>query len=108
MVNADDTHDANAIHPLKVSSRLGLPLHQIIQALATRLLHTLKAEFDVDGQRLLVLVVVLENIEPAKDRALVIRCSSPNKLPILFVHDQGEGIGVPTVGFERLSHDFSF
>ena len=101
----NETHNANAVRSFKVSSRLRLPLDELIETLAARLLHTLKAELDVDRQRLLVLVVVLQDIEPAKDRPLVVGRASPNELTILLVHNQGERISVPAIGFQCLSNN---
>ena len=68
------TDDADAVHAIKVAGvALGrFRLDEVIEALATVLLHALKAETHVYRKSLLKLGMGFKHIDPAKNRALVI------------------------------------
>ena len=93
------TYDADAVNTTKPTlfALRSLRLDQIVEALAAVLLHSLKAEshvhWEIEPKRL----VCLENIEPAKDGALVVRRSTPNQPARLLVDDKGERLRVPPI-----------
>lgn len=72
MALRENAHNANAIDAFEVTTFLRLALNELIEALAATLLHTFETDNEIDRKWELVLVVVLEHIEPSQNRTLVI------------------------------------
>ena len=53
------TYNAYTVHSVKVAALLGFTNDELVKALATALLHTLEAKHDINGERKVLLVVVL-------------------------------------------------
>ena len=86
--------DAAIVHLLHELGILSLHQHRV-QPLAAALLHTLEAEFEVDGNLEATLFVTLEGVYPAQHGAFVVSGASPVQLSVNLGEDPG--VGVPTV-----------
>ena len=65
-------YNAHTIDAIKPATGFGLLFDEGIETFAARLFHALEATSEVDRELLSMLEVVLENVEPAKDRTLVV------------------------------------
>jgi len=59
------THDADTIYPIEITSLQGFSTDKFIQTFAATLFHPLEAENEVDWQRELLFMMVLQHIEPS-------------------------------------------
>lgn len=75
---------------------LSFEQNKIIKTLRARLLHTLKAHLQVNREVQAQVLVSLNDIEPSKNRALVITASATEKTALIILN-QLEGIGIPAV-----------
>jgi hypothetical protein len=80
---------------------LGLKQDKVIKTLRARLLHTFKAHLQVDGKFETQVLMGLDNIEPSKNRALVV-CASTTEKTAFVILNKCERIGVPTVFLQSL------
>jgi hypothetical protein len=53
------TYNAHTVHSVEVTALLGFTNNEFVKALTTTLLHALEAELDVNGERKILLVMVL-------------------------------------------------
>ena len=99
-----DAHNADRVHapePTRLALRR-LRGNELIQPLASALLHSFKAEAQVDGKFESERLVGLEDIQPAEDRALVVRRSTSNQSPGLIIHNKGEWFSIPAIALVSL------
>lgn len=85
--------NANVISPLK--ERMLPGEQQLIKTLASRLLHTLENELQVNRHWNTQRLVSLDRMDPAQDWSLVVGGTAAEKFPILF--RQHKRFGIPTV-----------
>ena len=93
------TYDTDTIHAVKepIPSFLDFVYNHLIEPLAAVLLHTLEAKAHIDGKVKAEALVRLKDVEPAHDRALVVRRTPTDEPSTLLVYDEFEGIGVPSI-----------
>jgi len=91
------TYNANTINAIEVTALQSLLANEVIKSLAAALFHTLKAEAKVDWKRQFLFIVILKNVQPAKDRALVVRTATSDEPAGGLVDGECEGFGVPAI-----------
>lgn len=69
----EGTHNANTIDTIEPASRLRFLLDQIVESFTAAFLHALKTAPQVHWEFFFILEMVLQDIEPAKNRAFVVR-----------------------------------
>lgn len=77
---------------------------QLVETNASRLLHSFKAELEVDGQVLSQLLVRLNDVDPAQNGTLVVGAASAVQSAGLFIRHQLERLAIPAVGLECWLH----
>lgn len=93
------TYDTDTIHAVKepILSLLDFVHNHLIEPLTAVLLHTLEAKAYIDGQVEAEALVRLEDVEPAHDRAFVVRRTPADEPATLLVYDELEWISLPSV-----------
>ena len=99
-----EPYDADALNPTKppILPLLGFTSDEVIEAFTTTLFHPFEAEYHVDRQINLESMMSLEDIQPAKDRALVVGRAPSIQFLSFFVDVQFKGLGIPSITFACL------
>jgi len=92
-------YNADAVNTIKVTALESLLANEVIEALATTLLHSFKAKAKVDWKGDFVFMVILNNVQPAQDGALVVRAAASDQPACGLVDSECEGFGIPAIGF---------
>ena len=71
-LNSRTSYNANAVDTLEIPSLTRFAVNEIIKTFATTFLHTFETTDKIDWERNSVLVMILQNIKPSKDGALIV------------------------------------
>ena len=99
-----EPYDADALNTTKppILPLLGFTSDEVIEAFTTTLFHPFEAEYHVDRQINFESMMSLEDIQPAKDRALVVGRAPSIQFLSFFVDVQFKGLGIPSITFACL------
>ena len=99
-----EPYDADALNTTKppILPLLGFTSDEVIEAFTTTLFHPFEAEYHVDRQINFESMMSLEDIQPAKDRALVVGGAPSIQFLSFFVDVQFKGLGIPPITFACL------
>ncbi len=99
------THDAYTIHMVKVSivALGGFDRYQVVEANAPAFFHTLEAKPEIDRERNSKGMMSLEDVQPSKNRSLVVRGASSGHSSIRKVNIEFKWFRLPAVALLSLS-----